>query len=441
MLFLPALGLIAYGVVMVFSASCPTAALSPLCKFDPYFFLKRHVLWLMIGFVGMIIAYNLDLKKLRKYSLLIIIASLAFLVAVLLFGETTLGATRRLRLGPITFQPSEFAKIALVFYLADALARRKEHVRNFNSLLTVLAISGLVGFLIEKQPDLGTTIVIGSTTLAMLFLAGAQLLHLFCMTIIGLLVVVSRIINESYRIKRIMAFLNPWVDPGGMGYQNIQSYIALGSGGLYGIGLGESRQKFFYLPEKFTDFIFAVIGEELGFYYGTLPIVILFILFLILGFRAAMKEREPFLSFLAGGITFMITFQAFINMGVVSGILPCTGITLPFISFGGSSLVFTLFALGMLLNIASQLRKKENRLKLLEKGRPRFGPRESAVHDSIVIDDMQDLSDSDESENMESFSDSEATENVSAFSGAESGVEECESSFQEEEQEDTYTPL
>lgn len=442
MLFLPALGLMAYGVVMVFSASCPTAALSPVCNYDPYFFLKRQVLWLLIGFVAMVFAYNMDLKKWRKYSLVIIIVTLALLVAVLLFGETTLGATRRLKLGPITFQPSELAKIALVFYLADALARRRNQVRKFKKLLTVLAIFGLVGILIEKQPDLGTTIVVGSTTLAMLFLAGAQIIHLLCMTVIGLLVAASRIINESYRIKRIMAFLDPWTDPAGMGYQNIQSYIALGSGGLYGIGLGESRQKFFYLPEKFTDFIFAITGEELGFYYGTLPIVILFIIFLVLGFRIAMKARDPFMSLLAGGITFMITFQAFINMGVVSGILPCTGITLPFISFGGSSLVFTLFALGMLLNVSGQPQKKGSKLRQLERRRPRFGPRESAVHDSIVIEDVEDFSESEELEIVENFSESEELEIVEDFSKREeSGEKQCESSSQEEEQEDTYTPL
>ncbi|MCD4784727.1 MAG: putative lipid II flippase FtsW [Candidatus Eremiobacteraeota bacterium] len=439
MLFLPALGLMAYGVVMVFSASCPTAALSPICNFDPYFFLKRHVLWLLIGFVAMIFAYKIDLKKWRKYSLIIILITLALLFTVLIFGETTLGATRRLKLGPITFQPSEFAKIALVFFLADALARRRNQVRNFKKLLSVLVIFAIVGFLIEKQPDLGTTIVVGSTTLAMLFLAGANIFHLIGMTLVGLLVAVSRILDEPYRIRRILAFLNPWEDSAGMGYQNIQSYIALGSGGLYGVGLGESRQKFFYLPEKFTDFIFAITGEELGFYYGTLPIVILFILFLVLGFRIAMKTRDPFMSLLAGGITFMITFQAFINMGVVSGILPCTGITLPFISFGGSSLVFTLFSLGMLLNIAGQPKKKGNKLKQLEKRRPRFGPRESAEHDSIVIEKAENFFDSGEIESGEI--DSEEIENVGALSkGEEPGGKQCESSSQEEEPEDTYTP-
>lgn len=388
-LFMPALALIVYGIVMIFSASAPTAALSPACNYDPFFFLKRHLMWLGIGLAAMIFAYKMDLNWWRKLSLPFVGLTILLLVGVLLFGQEVLGAKRWLQAGPFTFQPSELAKIALIFYLADALARRKEQVRNFLKLLTVIAIFGAVVVLIEKQPDLGTTIALGATFLGMLFLAGAQITHLAGMTIVGLVVAVSRIMNESYRIKRIMVFRDPWADPQGMGYQIIQSFIALGSGGPFGLGLGESRQKYFYLPEKFTDFIFAITGEELGLVYGTIPIVILFIILLYKGLRTAANARDPFMCLLAGGITFQIVFQAFINMGVVSGILPCTGIPLPFISFGGSSLLFTLFSLGLLLNVAGEPRRKTVHRDDPHSSRHRFGPRESVVHESKSLSEKE----------------------------------------------------
>jgi len=410
-LFIPVLCLLCYGVFMIFSASAPTAALDSKCNYDPLFFLKRHLLWLAIGMVALVIGYNINLKWWRKLSLPIIVSTILLLIATLSFGKEILGARRWIQLGPITFQPSEFAKIALIFYLADALARRKDQVRNFKKLLMVLVIFALVVGPIEKQPDLGTTIVLGTTLLAMLFLAGANILHILGMSAVGVVVAISRIMNESYRIRRILAYRNPWIDPRGMGYQVIQSLIALGSGGLYGLGLGESRQKFFYLPEKFTDFIFAIIGEELGLYYGTIPIIILFMILLYKGLRIAANSKDPFLSILAGGITFQIVFQAFVNMSVVSGLLPCTGIPLPFISFGGSSLVFTLFSIGILLNIAGQRKRKLSPSDALKARKARFGSSELEVNDSISEKE------------------------------GESGEVACVSSSQEEEPEVTFTRL
>lgn len=375
-LFLPVLGLIVYGIIMIFSASSPTAALSPECGYDPFYFLKRHLIWLSVGVVAMVFAYRMDLEKWRKYALPMVILSMLMMVGVLLFGKEVLGARRWLSLGPLSFQPSEFAKIAVIFYLADALARRKDKVHNFTSLLSVLMVFGAVVILIEKQPDLGTTIVVGASLIGMLFLGGARVSHILAMTVIGVIVAGSRIMDEAYRVKRILSFLNPWQDPQGIGYQVIQSFIALGSGGMTGLGLGESRQKYFYLPEKFTDFIFAITGEELGFYFGTLPIVLLFMFFLYRGLRVAGNTRDPFLSLVAGGVTFQIVFQAFVNMGVVSGILPCTGIPLPFISFGGSSLVFTMFSLGLLFNVAGLPDRNERESS--KEMRPRFSAPEPA---------------------------------------------------------------
>lgn len=430
-LFLPAFVLIAIGVVMIFSASCPTAALEKSCNNDPFFFLKRQLAWVGIGLVMMTIAYQVDLRKLRKFSLLIILAAIGMLVLVLVpaFSREILGARRSLVLGPLTFQPSEFAKLALVFYLADAFARRRNKMGRFASLLAPLGIFILMALLIEKQPDLGSTIVIGGTVLGMLFLGGANVWHLTAMTSTGIALAAARIMMESYRIKRIMAFINPWHDPQGAGYQIIQSFIALGSGGLYGLGIGESRQKFFYLPEKFTDFIFAIIGEELGLLYGTIPVVILFLVFLYKGLRVATNNKDPFMSLLAGGITFQIVLQAFINMGVVTGLLPCTGIPLPFVSFGGSSLVLTLLSLGLLLNVAScpnpcNARERKKNVR----ARPRFTSSGSisghlpTVNEVAIARRVKEESEEENEQNK-------------------NGDEKCGSSLPEVEPGATFTPL
>jgi cell division protein FtsW len=377
LLFLPALMLSVFGVIMVFSASSPTATMDPACNGDLYFFLKRHVMWLLLGFAFMIGTYKMNLDKWRKYSFVFIIIAVLMLVAIFIPGlsRDVLGAKRAIFLGPITIQPSEFAKIALIFYLADALARRQERGSRLSVLTSAIPLLafGSIIMLILKQPDLGTTITIAGSVIGLLFMAGTNGFHLLGLSAVGGIAAALLIFRESYRMKRILAFIDPWKYPDSLGYQNIQSLIALGSGGLFGLGIGESRQKFFYLPERFTDFIFAVIGEELGLVFGTLPVIFLFIFLLYKGLRIAANAKDPFLSLLAGGITFQIVLQAFINMGVVAGILPCTGIPLPFISFGGSSLVASLMGMGMLLNIAGEPRGQYSELerRKLEK-RPRF---------------------------------------------------------------------
>jgi cell division protein FtsW len=388
LLFLPAFILILFGVVMVFSASSPTASLDPACNGDTYFFLKRHLAWLVLGFLGMWGAYKVDLLKWRKFSLVFIILSVFMLLLIFVPGlsRDVLGAKRAIFLGPVTIQPSEFAKLALIFYLADALARRQERGTRLSILSAAipLMIFGTIMVLILKQPDLGTTITIAGSVMGLLFLAGTNGYHLMGIMAVGGIGAAVLIYKESYRMQRILAFVDPWKYPDSLGYQNIQSLIALGSGGLFGVGLGESRQKFFYLPERFTDFILAVIGEELGLFFGTIPITLLFILLLYKGLRIAANARDPFLSLLAGGIVFKIVIQAFINIGVVAGALPCTGIPLPFISFGGSSLIACLIGVGILLNVASEPRGQfgEVERRKLEK-RPRFG---DSVETHIVPD-------------------------------------------------------
>jgi cell division protein FtsW len=217
--------------------------------------------------------------------------------------------------------------------------------------LPVLGLLAMVAALIMLQPDLGTTLVVAGTTFFMLIAAGARAPHLAALAGAGLGLVVAAVLAAPYRMRRIFAFLDPWADPSGKGYQTIQALLALGPGGLFGLGLGQSRQKFLYLPENHTDFIFAMIGEELGFVGATL-VILLFFALAWRGFRTAMAVDDPFRSLLAVGITSIISIQAMVNMGVVSGVLPVTGITLPFLSYGGTSLVFTLLAAGLLLNIS-----------------------------------------------------------------------------------------
>lgn len=345
--------LVCTGVVMVFSASFVTASESPQCGNNPYFFLCRQIIWVAIGLLAMICACFIDPDTLRKFSIpgVFLSAILLFLVLIPGIGVEALGARRRIDIGPFGFQPAEFAKIFLVMYLADFLDRRGPRVVEFRSLTRVFVVMSVMLLLIEKEPDLGTTLVIGATFIAMLFISGARMLHLGGIVGIGVAMVAFRIMGEDYRLQRFFAFLNPWKDPLNSGYHIIQSLIALGSGGMHGVGFGESRSKFFYLPEQFTDFIYAVMGEELGL-FATLGVLLLFLLLFWRGMRIAWRTTNNYFKLLASGITVMIIFQALVNIGVNLGAFPCTGIPLPFISFGGSSLISCMIGMGLLVNIS-----------------------------------------------------------------------------------------
>lgn len=344
--------LVIIGAIMIFSASSATAQASKFCNYDAYYFFKKQLIWALIGFVGMVLAYKVDLMSARKFSVFGIIVSLILLVLVLIpgIGVCVMGARRWLVVGPLGFQPAEIAKFALVFYMADMASRQRQNLRNFSRLLPSLLILAVFCLLIEKEPDLGTTLVIAGVYVVMIFLAGVRKKYILSMVFTGIAFVVYRIFSESYRMRRITAFFDPWKDPENTGYHIIQSLIAIGSGGIFGLGLGLSRQKFFYLPEQHTDFIFAIIGEELGL-IGTLTIIFLFIGIIYRGFKIAVDSQHPFCRLLAGGLVFMFAFQTFINIGVVTGILPTTGLPLPFVSFGGTSLLFNLISIGVLLNI------------------------------------------------------------------------------------------
>lgn len=351
LLFAAVILLLSIGVIMVYSASQVTAYEK---MDDTFYYLKKQVVWALIGIFSMLFIMKIDYWKYKKYAKPFLIVAFTLLVMVLLpgIGRTVKGAQRWLGFGPLTIQPSEVIKLSLVIFMAYGLSIYKDRLKYFSKgVLPFLLLLGAACILILLQPDLGTAVSIAGTVYIMLFAAGAKGKHMFYLALAGVGAVGMAIILEPYRMSRFLAFLDPWKDPTGTGYHIIQSLYALGSGGLFGMGLGQSHQKWFYLPEQHTDFIFAVLGEELGFIGGAL-VITLFLLFVWRGLKIAICTDDSFGSLLAVGVTTMIALQAIINIGVVTGSLPITGIPLPLISSGGSSLVFTLVGVGMLLNIS-----------------------------------------------------------------------------------------
>lgn len=354
-LFASTVALAAIGLVMVYSASS-VVAFDRLA--DSAYFLKRQAAWTAIGFVALWLARGVHYQRLRPFTVPVLAATALMLIAVLVpgIGRVAGGARRWLVAGPITFQPVELAKLALVLYLAHFLAQRGAGVRNLRrGILPPLAITAGFAVLVLRQPDMGSAMVLGLVTMAMLFVGGARMVHLALVTLAAVPVIGAAVVIAPYRFQRILAFLNPWHDPQGTGFHIIQSLLAFGSGGLFGVGLGASRQKFFYLPERHTDFIFAILGEELGL-LGTLGVLALFGIFIYRGFRIARGAPDRYASLLALGITASVAGQALMNMGVATGLLPVTGVPLPFVSFGGTSLVTTMMQVGILLNISQYVR-------------------------------------------------------------------------------------
>jgi cell division protein FtsW len=341
--------LVCVGIVMIYSASAIYAHGS-VC--DSTYFLKRHLVYLLIGLVMMFFAMSVDMDVVRRWSKPLIIASVALLVLVLVVGRETSGAKRWFRFGIVNFQPSEFAKIAMMVYMADFIARKKELMKSFlHGYLPAMMVLGVVVGLVLLEPDLGTAVTITLVCFIMMYVSGVRASYIGASLLASLPLLYALLFRVAYRRKRMMIFLNPWADKRGTGFQIIQSFIALGSGGIFGIGLGQSRQKLFYLPASHTDFIFSIIGEELGF-LGTGSIVILFTLFVWEGMKVAFKAADMFGRMLSLSIVSLIAIEAIINIGVTAGALPTKGLPLPFISYGGSGLIFHLMAVGLLLNVA-----------------------------------------------------------------------------------------
>jgi cell division protein FtsW len=339
------------GLVMVFSASAVVAG----NRFhDPGYFLKRQLAWLAFGFLLLHLASHIDYVWWKRLSIPLLGLTVVLLVMVLIpsLGVSAKGARRWLRLGPISVQPAEIAKLVAVMYLAAYLAKKEDRLTGFLSgLAPALLVIGLLGGLVLLEPDLGTVVVMGSVAIGLLFLGGARLSHLLSLGLCAVPAVLVLVLSSSYRRQRLMTFLAPWKDASDAGFQITQSFLAFGSGGLFGVGLGEGKQKLFFLPEAHTDFVLALVGEELGL-IGTGVIILLFALFAIRGFQVAARARMPFGRYLGMGITLLIGVQALINACVVTGLVPTKGLTLPFVSYGGSSLVTCMFGVGILLNIS-----------------------------------------------------------------------------------------
>jgi cell division protein FtsW len=342
------LGLVAFGLVMVYSATSASAALG---NGDPMSYLKRQAVYAFIGVVFMILASRLDYHRLRFFAPPLLLVSFVLCTAVLVAGPAINGARRWFIVGPASFQPSELAKLSLCLFAAVYLARRRPP-RTLGELLKPLGLlTAIFCGLIVLEPDLGTTITLCGMMLAIFLVAGVPARLLAAASLLALVMGLAAIWVEPYRRARIFSFLDPWSDAQGAGFQIVQATIGIGSGGFTGAGLGEGVGKISYLPEAHTDMIFAVIGEELGLVGATL-VIAAFALLALAGFRIALRCKDPFGKLLAAGITALVCGQAAINLAAALGIAPLTGIPLPFVSYGGSSLVVLLAGMGILLNIA-----------------------------------------------------------------------------------------
>jgi cell division protein FtsW len=353
-LFATIMALVAIGVIMVYSASSYTALHSKAFGYDDMYFLKKQGLVAIIGIIFMIIAEKIDYHMLKRYTWILMIVTIALLCAVFAFPAIN-GARRWIPLpGGLSVQPSEIAKYMVVLYLAKSIEQKGERIKTFSQgILPYLLVSGFFAGLVLLEKNLSIAAVIMIVTIIVLFTAGVRIKHITLVLGLVFAAGVTFTVTEPYRLKRLVSFLNPWADPRGDGYQLIQSLLALGSGGILGMGLGQSRQKAYYIPEPHNDFIFSIIGEELGL-IGCMTVISLFLIFIWRGIRTAIRAKDIFGTLLAIGITGVIAIQAIINIAVVTGSMPVTGVPLPFISYGGSSLVFNLMAMGVLLNISRQ---------------------------------------------------------------------------------------
>ena len=337
------------GVIMIYSSS----AIFAYERFgNSAFFLKRHLSFIFIGFMMMLSVMLPDLKDIRSISKVLIGISIVFLIAVMIpgIGVSVGGARRWFRIGSLGFQPSELAKLSLILYLADYVSRKGYKIKDLlTGYIPPVLIIGVLCSLVLLQPDLGTAVSLFAIGFLIIFIAGGNIKHIVSTILLGLPFLYYLIFSVPYRRRRMLIFIDPWKDSKGAGFQIIQSFLALGCGGFFGVGLGQSKQKLFYLPESHTDFIFSIIGEELGF-VGAASLVLLFLVFTILGMVAFLKETRTFNKIIIFGVTTMIAFEAIVNIGVSVGVLPTKGLPLPFISYGGSSLVFHMAAVGLMLN-------------------------------------------------------------------------------------------
>ncbi|MEP6693302.1 MAG: putative lipid II flippase FtsW [Chloroflexota bacterium] len=346
------LALTLLGVAMVYSAS-GIKALDALD--DPRYFLVWQSLWAALGLAGMFAATRIDYHRYRVLALPLLAVAIVLLAAVLVpgLGTNVNGASRWLRVGPVGLQPAELAKLALILYLAFWLGARQDRIERAGTAIGFVAVTGIIGGLVFAEPDLGTAIVIAAVALAMYFAAGARLWMFAALAMLSGVLATAGALAHPERVSRLLTFIDPWQDPRDAGYQAIQALYGLALGGLSGEGLGAGREKFGFLPFPYTDSIFAILGDELGL-IGSLAVILLFLVFAYRGVRIALRAPDAMGALAATGITTWLVFQAWVNMAVVASLIPMTGITLPFISYGGSSLCVGLIAVGILLNVGRQ---------------------------------------------------------------------------------------
>ena len=348
--------LVGTGLVMVLSAS----SVSAFADYgDSFVFVQRQAVYALVGVLALVVASRMRVEAWRRLAVPLLLATITMLILVLhpAIGVSAYGSSRWFQLGPVTVQPSEIAKLALVVFSAAILARRWGSLDDLGQLvMPLLPVSLLVCGLVIMQPDLGTTVILAGTVFLLLFAAGVRLRYLGFAGIVGAVVGAGLIMSADYRRIRFLAFLDPWEDPQGTGYQLVQSLYALGAGGWTGVGLGASRQKWEYVPNAHTDFIFSILGEELGL-IGEFVVLLAFGVLIYAGIKIATAARDVFARLLAAGIVSWFGLQALINLGAVTGVLPVTGVPLPFLSYGGSSLVVSLTAVGVLVAIARSPRR------------------------------------------------------------------------------------
>lgn len=346
------LGLVGFGLVMVYSASAITAQEK---LGDSFYFLKRQSIAAGLGLLGMAVAMKLGYRRMARLAYPLLIVAILLLVAVIIpgLGTTVGGAKRWLRVPGVSIQPAEIAKVAWVIYLAYSLAKKREKVRSFSiGFVPHLGLAGVLVLLCMLEPDFGSSVSLLFLMFVMLFAAGARLSYILGMVLAAIPFAYIAIASSPYRMKRITAFLDPWANRQGSGYQVAESLMSIGSGGVTGLGLGDGRQKLFFLPEAHTDFIFSIIGEELGL-LGVAFLIGLYTIVIWRGLRAALNASEAFGTYLGLGIVSLVAFQAITNMAVAMGVVPTKGLTLPFISYGGSSLIMLMGSAGLLLSISA----------------------------------------------------------------------------------------
>ncbi|MBI4690136.1 MAG: putative lipid II flippase FtsW [Nitrospirae bacterium] len=357
--------LMGFGSLMIYSSTSIVTPSTAKKDISQFFYFKRHLFTMLLGFAIMFAAYRLRPGTIKKVALPLVVFSFFLLVLVFVpgIGVSAGGAKRWLRLWPSTFQPSELVKLSMVIFLAKYMSMQNYRADIFISFIKPIAVMAGFQIIFLRQPDFGATVSLGILTLSMLFLSGMRMRYLMSFTVLAVPVII-KLIKEPYRWRRVTSFLNPWDDPQGSGFHLIQSFIALGSGGIKGVGLGASKQKLFFLPETHTDFIFSVVGEELGL-IGASVIISLFLILFVKGISITNKAKDSFAYYLSFGLSLMIALQALINFFVVTGMIPTKGLPLPFISYGGSSLLVNMAAVGILLNLS----KGESERKIVDRTR------------------------------------------------------------------------